>query len=438
MRKIKLLLISLLITVVLVGCGNQSTNEISQAESNLSASDISTTNPKENNEGDLLVSKETSSNDDANDTQDNVPQPKSANLFKNSDSKDNNETDDNSNNRQSTTSFKVESNTNWISTEMSGSRTLANITFKEPTEWNPTTAKSPAGMYYYPYGDKSTGLIYVSYQKVSKSNPSSKDYIEFINATVESKDMVEDSKSVKIAGVDGYMATVKLTVASSGDYEAIEYVFADGSYIYSFMFGDKGSLSKEMKDFSSQMINTVTINKSNSDTATSKDTDTKKEEKPKQEEKKEESSSTSTTVTTGQKNALSSAKNYLKIMPFSHKGLQEQLKYEGYTSEEALYAADNCNADWNAQALKAAKQYLSTMAFSAKGLKEQLAYDGYTSDQAQYGVDNCGADWNEQAKKSAASYLSIMSFSRSELIEQLKYDGYTSSQAEYGASANGY
>ena len=89
-------------------------------------------------------------------------------------------------------------------------------------------------------------------------------------------------------------------------------------------------------------------------------------------------------------------------------------------------------------ALTKAKQYLKVMAFSEKGLIDQLKYEGFSNDEAEYGVKNCGADWNEQAAKKAKSYLDVMSFSRSGLIEQLEYEGFTSSQAEYGVSAVGY
>ena len=148
--------------------------------------------------------------------------------------------------------------------------------------------------------------------------------------------------------------------------------------------------------------------------------------------------STASAVTTGQKNALSKAKTYLKMMAFSHDGLVDQLIFEGYTEEEAKYGADNCGADWNAQALKKAKEYLKLMAFSAKGLQEQLEFEGYTTEEAKYGVDNCGADWNEQAKEKAAEYLKLMSFSKSGLIYQLTFEGFSAEQAEYGVTANGY
>lgn len=95
----------------------------------------------------------------------------------------------------------------------------------------------------------------------------------------------------------------------------------------------------------------------------------------------------SDTVSSGQTNALQSAKNYLAVMPFSYSGLVEQLEYEGYSHSEATYAADNCGADWYEQAVKAAENYLDVMAFSRTDLIEQLEYEGYTHDQAVYGVD---------------------------------------------------
>lgn len=89
-------------------------------------------------------------------------------------------------------------------------------------------------------------------------------------------------------------------------------------------------------------------------------------------------------------------------------------------------------------ALKRAKEYLSIMAFSKKGVIDQLKFDGFTKKQATYGVEHCGANWKKQAAKKAKEYLDIMSFSKKGLIEQLEYDGFTHSQAVYGAKKNGY
>jgi hypothetical protein len=73
-------------------------------------------------------------------------------------------------------------------------------------------------------------------------------------------------------------------------------------------------------------------------------------------------------------------------------------------------------------ALDKAIDYLNYSAFSYNGLVEQLEFEGFTHDEAIYGTDNCGADWNEQAAIKAQDYLDYSSFSRSELIDQLEFD----------------
>ena len=60
-------------------------------------------------------------------------------------------------------------------------------------------------------------------------------------------------------------------------------------------------------------------------------------------------------ATTGEKNALKKAQSYLSFSAFSYNGLIGQLEYEQYSHDEAVYAADNCGADWNEQAVAKAK-----------------------------------------------------------------------------------
>ncbi len=175
----------------------------------------------------------------------------------------------------------------------------------------------------------------------------------------------------------------------------------------------------------------------NADDYSEEETAESKTEEPKQAENAKETEPENI-PTTGQRNALKSAKDYLDFTAFSYEGLIGQLEYEKYSHEDAVYAADNCGADWNEQALKSAKNYLSFTAFSYKGLIEQLKFEQFTTEQATYGADSCGADWNEQAVKSAENYLSMMSFSKDGLIEQLEFEGFTHEQAVYGAEQNGY
>ena len=92
----------------------------------------------------------------------------------------------------------------------------------------------------------------------------------------------------------------------------------------------------------------------------------------------------------GQKNALSKAEDYLNYTAFSYSSLIVQLEFEGFSNEEATFAADNCGADWNEQAAIKAQEYLDYTSFSRSGLIEQLEYEGFTKEQAEYGVTEAG------------------------------------------------
>lgn len=141
--------------------------------------------------------------------------------------------------------------------------------------------------------------------------------------------------------------------------------------------------------------------------------------------------------TTEQKNALATAKDYLRYTAFSRDGLIDQLEFEQFSHEDAAWAVDQLDADWNEQALACAKSYLDYTAFSYSGLIDQLEFEGFTHEQAVYAADRCGADWKVQAAKCAESYLNYASFSRAELIDQLIFEGFTNEQAVYGVTANG-
>lgn len=91
-------------------------------------------------------------------------------------------------------------------------------------------------------------------------------------------------------------------------------------------------------------------------------------------------------VSSGERNALKRAKDYLEYSAFSYQSLKEQLEFEGYSSSEAIYAVDHCGADWNEQAYKRAKQYLDYSAFSYDGLIDQLLFEGFTQAQAEHGA----------------------------------------------------
>ena len=76
----------------------------------------------------------------------------------------------------------------------------------------------------------------------------------------------------------------------------------------------------------------------------------------------------------------------------SYKGLMRQLyEYEGFTEDEAAFAADHCGADWNEQARLCAEDKMRYQGYSRSGLIEELvSYERFTSEQANYAADQMG------------------------------------------------
>ena len=95
-------------------------------------------------------------------------------------------------------------------------------------------------------------------------------------------------------------------------------------------------------------------------------------------------------ATGGESATRSEAHSYLSVSAFSRSGLVKQLKFEGFTTEQAKYGAAHVGANWSAQAAKAAKDYLRISGFSRSGLIHQLEFEGYTVGQATYGVKEAG------------------------------------------------
>ena len=104
----------------------------------------------------------------------------------------------------------------------------------------------------------------------------------------------------------------------------------------------------------------------------------------------EPESEPSSSMTRSQQNAVRSAEDYLSFTAFSRTGLIDQLKFEGYSTEDATFAVDSLDVDWREQAAKSAENYLSIMAFSRSGLIDQLVFEGFTREEAEFGVAQTG------------------------------------------------
>jgi len=121
-----------------------------------------------------------------------------------------------------------------------------------------------------------------------------------------------------------------------------------------------------------------------------KEEEAKKEEEREKEKEKKKRKEKEAKETLSEKNAIRKAKSYLSMSGFSRDGLIKQLKFEGFSHEDAVYATDDIDVDWNKQAEKKAKSYLNMSGFSRDGLIKQLKFEGFTNEQAVHGVDAIG------------------------------------------------
>lgn len=98
-------------------------------------------------------------------------------------------------------------------------------------------------------------------------------------------------------------------------------------------------------------------------------------------------------MTSGQKNALRAAENYLDLSGFSKAGLIAQLSSpagDDYSKSDATFAANNVDVDWKEEAVEAAKNYLEITPMSKSALVDQLsssAGDKFTPAQARYAAN---------------------------------------------------
>ncbi|MEP7047375.1 MAG: Ltp family lipoprotein [Ilumatobacteraceae bacterium] len=101
-------------------------------------------------------------------------------------------------------------------------------------------------------------------------------------------------------------------------------------------------------------------------------------------------------MTASQENAVRTAQNYLDFSAFSRQGLIDQLSSEygsQFPIEDATFAVDSLNVDWNAQAAKQAQDYLDFSGFSCQSLIDQLSSQygsQFTIEQATYGASQVG------------------------------------------------
>ena len=105
-----------------------------------------------------------------------------------------------------------------------------------------------------------------------------------------------------------------------------------------------------------------------------------------------QSGSQTAAATENQQKALDKANEYVDTLPLSHDGLIKQLEYDGYTTDVATYAADNCSANWNKEAKEMAEQYMDSTTYTYKDMVQQLETEGFTKDRAKFGAKAVGLE----------------------------------------------
>lgn len=193
--------------------------------------------------------------------------------------------------------------------------------------------------------------------------------------------VIEECEDTIISGQDAIKFKYTRTQRRKNrDKTALMYITIYDNKAYYFVFVDRGDSDYKISDYGEEVINSVVLSGG----------EVSKTEPNIEQHEEETSNFANDGVTLGMSNALDKAKDYLDFTAFSYQGLIDQLLYEKYTQEEAVYAVDNCGADWDEQAAKCAQDYMDYSSFSRQELLDQLLYEGFTQEQAEYGVQSVG------------------------------------------------
>lgn len=129
--------------------------------------------------------------------------------------------------------------------------------------------------------------------------------------------------------------------------------------------------------------------------------------------------------------AIQTAKDYLDTMHLSQTELLQMLTVEDINLEDAEFAIEYLDIDWNQEARKKAKEYCKhKIGFSKVKLKAQLLFDHFTEEEADFALSHIHVNWVEQAKIVAKEYMEDGVSSKEDLIEALMNEGFTKKEAE--------
>ncbi len=283
------------------------------------------------------------------------------------------------------TQNKFKNVSNLYETEELSIENLGDIEFQIPKIFKNDTSENREWIYHY-YND----LLFAESCK-EENNFTNESFSgnsdSYINGMIQNNDgKILNVEIIELEIGKAIKSSIEETVNEKRYIlHSIAFIYNKNIYNIGFM-NEKTSNVDYSKDFE-KLIQTITIKDDYAKEKIEIETETV-EVKTEEEKTKENNPTSSTTI--GQRNALRSAKNYLSMMAFSYSGLVEQLEFEQYSHDDAVYAADNCGADWNKQAAKSAKNYLEMMPFSREELISQLEFEGFSHEEAVYGAEANG------------------------------------------------
>ena len=143
-------------------------------------------------------------------------------------------------------------------------------------------------------------------------------------------------------------------------------------------------------------------------------------------------------ATAEQERAIARAKDYLKSSSKSYDEVINALTTEKFTKEDAKYAADHCDANWEEEATEAAREILDNPNYgiSYTKLLQQLESKKFTHNEAVKGIDNNHPNWTEQAEKAGRNryYYSVLE-GEENVTSALVTEGFTYEEALAGTEA---
>ncbi len=144
----------------------------------------------------------------------------------------------------------------WTAPDLAAEKVIGDIAYLEPINWeyNEKTDGNSSYLYYYPYPEKSSGMLYVYVSELD----SEVDYNAILEQMLTEEDELLEEQEVDVAGEDGYYARYTHLV-DGVPYEVVSYLVNTETNYFVFMFSEINSISDDMGKFSEKFMENVLL-----------------------------------------------------------------------------------------------------------------------------------------------------------------------------------